>query len=283
MVLNEEMKPCADELPRVSVIIPAYQAEKSLRRCLASVCAQQGAELEIWVVDDGSRDGTWAVLQELAAADPRIHGIHQENQGVSAARNAALDRCTGDFVRFVDADDELPEDAIAPLAQRMLRDQSDLLIGGFIEKVAMIQHRRNLANRGDTLDKNDYLTFWAKNANSFFCGVLWNKLFRRDLIERQQLRFESGLTYGEDFLFVCRYLQGAQRISFVQEAVYHYIRNPSSMTYRQVADSVLHPVRNMKIKGRLYRGLCELFRSHNAYEQHRFQLWLYWLRLTLTE
>ncbi len=269
--------------PLISIIIPAYRAEKRLGSCLETVCAQTWNNLEIIVVNDGSPDGTGKLADTWARKDPRIRVLHKENGGVSSARNAALDVAAGEWVRFVDADDQLPPDSIEKLYRRVTRENSDLVIAGYEHQVGDICRTFNLAHRDDTLSCDEYLVFLNRYAHSFFCGVLWNKLFRRDLIEKGPVRFESGMGFGEDFLFVCGYLKYAQRVSFSTDTVYRYIRHPHSMTFSQAMDSVRHPIRNLKVKWRLYQGMKELYRSRGAYEQYRRKLWLYMFRFTLNQ
>ena len=119
--------------PLVSVIVPVYNGEKFLRPCLMSILRQDMEDMEILVVDDGSRDGTWPLLEEIAREDERIRPIHQENGGVSSARNAALDVCRGTYIRFVDADDVLPPDSMTTLLEGMQAQGSDLVIAAYTE------------------------------------------------------------------------------------------------------------------------------------------------------
>lgn len=269
--------------PLISVIIPAYNAEKRLNTCLESVCRQSWDKLEIIVIDDGSTDGTLGIAREWEKKDPRIRVAHQENSGVSAARNWGLDNCRGEWVRFVDADDLLPEDSIKNLYIRAEEGNSDLVMGGYEHCVGDFSQVRNLANRDDTISCDEYLVFLNKYATSFFCGVLWNKLFRRELIERQKVRFRSGLSYGEDFYFVCEYLKEAKRVSFTTAVVYRYVRHPHSLTVSQSMDSVIHPIRNLKVKWRLYLALKSLYQHRGKYEEYRKVLWKYMVRFTLNQ
>lgn len=271
------------EEPLISVIIPAYRVEKRLDSCLETVCGQTWKNLEIIVVNDGSPDGTGAVADAWARKDPRIRVLHQENGGVASARNRALEEASGEWVRFVDADDQLPPDSMEKLYRRVIRERSDLVIAGYEHQVGDLHHAFNLAHRDDTVSCDDYLAFLNHYANSFFCGVLWNKLFRRDLIEREPVRFEGGLGFGEDFLFVCGYLKQARRISFSTDTVYRYIRHPDSMTFSQTLDSIKHPIVNLKAKWRLYQGMKDLYQARGVYEKYKRTLWLYMFRVTLNQ
>ena len=113
------------EEPLISVIIPAYRVEKRLDSCLETVCAQTWKNLEIIVVNDGSPDGTGAVADAWARKDARIRVIHQDNEGVASARNRALEEASGEWIRFVDADDQLPPDSMEKLYARVIRERSE--------------------------------------------------------------------------------------------------------------------------------------------------------------
>ena len=268
----------------VSVIIPAYNSGSRLDRSVGSVTAQTWDELEIFIVDDGSTDDTFEQAQAWAERDPRVRVIHQKNAGVSAARNAALAKCTGRYVRFVDSDDEMPRGSVERMVERMERDGSDMALAYYEEVVIGGRtHLRFLTRRNDTVSWREYLDFLDPHSNSFSCGVLWNKLFRRELIEAQNVRFVSGLKYGEDFVFVCDYLGAAAGVSFMDSVEYRYIRRLGSLTFGQAADCLIHPVQNIRTKLRLYGALKELYVKRNVYGGHKRTLWRFLFRVTLTK
>ena len=272
-----------ENIPLVSVVIPAWNAEKTLRATLESVCRQTWESLEILVVDDGSADGTWALLQSLAAGDSRIRPIHQENRGVSAARNAALPLCTGKYTRFVDSDDLLPPDSIELLVRRAEDAQADLVIAGYRSSLSGGSRVHALIREDREMELREFLGWMHPRANTLYVGVLWNKLFRTDNIQESGARFTGNLTYGEDFLFVMNYLTRVRRVSFTGAPVYSYIRHPNSMTFRQTLDSVRHPIANCRVKGVLYRGMCDTYRAAGLYDAYRRRLRMYLLRIALNE
>ena len=269
--------------PLISVVIPAYNAEKRLDRCLKSVCGQDWEALQILVIDDGSRDGTVEKAKAWARQDARVEIIHQSNMGVARARNNGLDHCRGEWIRFVDADDELPPGSLRIQMNRVTQNSSDLLLSGYEHHVGDVVRVCNLASRDETISCDEYLLYHKRYGHSFFCGVLWNKLFRRELIERGGIRFRDGLTFGEDFTFVCEYLAQAERITFSTDVVFRYIRHPGSLTFSQAMDSVVHPIRNAKVKFSLYRSLKTLFQERGMYERYGRGLWLYLFRFTLNQ
>lgn len=268
--------------PAVSVVIPVYNGEKVVEACLRSVLAQDVAEMEIVVVDDGSTDGTWSVLQRLAQEDPRIRPVHQANGGVSEARNRALQECRGEYIRFVDADDVLPAGSMKTLLAIARKNGSDLVIAGYTEVVGPVRTPRCLCKCEETMPCNDILPHHNVWANSFYYGVLWNKLFRREIIEKRQVRFISGLNWGEDFAFVCRYMAGVNLVSYTQALVYDYQRNATGMTVKQFFDCARHPLTNCRMKGQLFQELKNLYVQRGVYSKYRWTLWLYLFRVTLS-
>ena len=266
--------------PVVSVVIPVYNGAKVIEACVASVLAQDVEGMEVIIVDDGSTDGTWPLLEKMAAADGRIRPLRQKNGGVSNARNTALEHCRGEYIRFVDADDVLPPGSMRALLEKARENGSDLVIAGYTEVMGPMRSPRCLRKCEDTMPCNDILGHMNVWANSFYYGVLWNKLFRREIIEKQQVRFISGLNWGEDFAFVCRYLAGAEVISFTTTLVYDYLRNPGGMTMKQIAGCVQHPLASCRVKGQLYRELKTLYIRRGVYGKYRWTLWLYLIRIT---
>ena len=272
-----------DSHPLVSVVIPAYNAEKTLARTLESVLRQTLDSLQVIVVDDGSRDRTPEITREFALKDPRVTGISIESAGVSAARNRGIELCGGKYIRFVDADDTLPPDSMEKMVSRAEKDCADLVVGGFTMYVGEIGRRSNLEDREDTLENSEVLRRLCPRSNSFFYGVLWNKLFSREIVRSRGIRFVDGLTWAEDFCFVMDYLRHAETVAYLKESLYDYRRQPGSMTIRQVLDCVVHPFRNIRMKGVLYSHLKGLYVARGQYPLYRRRLWLYLFRVTLNQ
>ena len=118
-------------MSKVSIIIPVYNGEKSITRCLDSVLAQDHKDIEVIVIDDGSKDGSFKVISEYAKKDKRIIPVHKENSGVSATRNVGLSMATGDYIQFIDVDDWLPFDSTKLLVRSMEEEDADMVIADF--------------------------------------------------------------------------------------------------------------------------------------------------------
>ena len=121
-------------MEKVSVIVPVYNGENSIKRCADSILNQDYPDLELILIDDGSRDRSWEIMQAIAAADPRVKAIHQENGGVSSARNRALAEASGTYVQFADVDDWLPMDATKLLVREIKARSADLAVGDFFSR-----------------------------------------------------------------------------------------------------------------------------------------------------
>ena len=266
----------------VSVIIPAYNASATIEKALDSVIRQSYKNLEIIIVDDGSTDRTLEIVSNRSVTEPRLKIISQNNRGVSSARNAALSVCKGDFIRFVDADDTLPPDSVEQMVKRAAEDHADLVIGGYKEYVERLSVMKNLENRNDTVDFESILPSLTRHANSYFYGVLWNKLFSGKLVRQFSVCFDSSLWWGEDFAFVMSYLKHADHIAFMQTSVYEYRRSSSSTSFRQVLDCFVHPLGNIKIKRKLYGYLKGLYQERSVYESYKNVLWHYLFRVGLS-
>lgn len=220
----------------VSVIVPAYNVEKFLKKCVSSIINQTYKNLEIILVDDGSPDRSGALCDRFAAKDSRIVVLHKKNGGVSTARNAGIEAATGEYICFVDSDDWLPVNAIEILVGKILTDHSDFCVGE-AELVGI--------SRSVLMHKLPNAYYEKSNAYELlaFDEMLrtpWAKLFRTEVIARNNLRFLSEVAYGEDTIFVWNYLCCCDRMSIIDLPAYCYSQlnsnNASSKYYHQLAD-----------------------------------------------
>lgn len=220
--------------PLISVIIPVYNVEKYLRRCLDSICGQTYRNLEILCVNDGSTDGSAAILEEYAAGDSRIKIFTQENAGQAAARNAALQQATGEWVTGVDADDYLDADTIESSCA-CISDAVDIISFG-IQIVwdgvpAELHVEKFYAPRGK---KGAY-----PMSSELLLDMPWefcSKLWRRSLLTQQKAHFPHGLRY-EDWFFFFAYTPVARGIYFMDTQKYYYVRRGNSTMSQAYAKS----------------------------------------------
>ncbi len=267
----------------VSVVIPVYNAQATVARCLDSVLAQTYDDWEILAVNDGSADDSLDILRRYAQRDARVRVMDQPNGGVAAARNRGLGEATGDWVQFVDSDDTLLPDAMERMVRAMETNQSDLAIAPYVEIMGGKRHTRALMRWEGTLDQRSLLHHFSLNPNSFFYAALWNKLYRRHLIEKHGLRFDGDLPWGEDFDFNTRYYRHVRGVSVLREPVYEYARSAGGLAMASVRLSVARPAYSVRLKIRLYRSYVDLYREAGLYDAYRHVLPQYLFRVTLNK
>ena len=190
-------------MPVISVIVPVYNAEKYLRECLDSIVNQTYKNIEIILVDDGSTDGSGAICDEYADKDVRIKVYHIPNGGVSNARNLGIDNANGEYLMFVDSDDEVSRDCIEKLYCAIEYKEQDLVIGNFCdvyENRKIIQHE-NLSIIGNLQD--DYA-----NIRILLQGP-WGKLYRSEILKKNKIRFRVDISLTEDQIFNYDFLKKA--------------------------------------------------------------------------
>ena len=213
----------------VSVIVPVYNAENTIARCMESILDQEYDLLEVVAVDDGSKDLSAQILDGYAENDQRVRVIHQKNAGVSAARNAALEAVKGEYIRFLDADDWIPEDSIKLLVRAMEEDDSDLVVGEFYRVVGENLSRKGSIREPKALTREAYSSKMMDSPADLYYGVLWNKLYKRSIIEEKKLRMDPKLDFCEDFVFNLEYILHCKTITPLQVPVYYYVKTEGSL------------------------------------------------------
>lgn len=206
----------------ISVVIPVYNTEDYIEHCVRSVLSQTYADLQVILVDDGSTDGSGAIVD--AIDDPRVKVIHQENGGLSAARNTGLDHADGELVCFVDGDDFIEPDMLEILYGTMDRTGADIVQCGYIPDDGTL----GAFDRGDgavkVFDRDDAMLRLVRN--DVFEQVVWNKIYKKEVIGR--LRFHVG-KFHEDEFFSWRAFYGAKKIAAVNTICYHYVQRAGSI------------------------------------------------------
>ena len=213
----------------ISIIVPVYNVAPYLDKCLESLCAQTYRNLDIILVDDGSNDKSGEICDIWQAKDPRIRVIHQQNAGVSCARNAGLEICTGDLISFVDSDDWLELQMFEMLVSCLTESGADAAMCGFVDYP-----------HGAPVEKGVFPTppcdftgtvYQMMRRNGYFTS-LWAKLFRRDLVFRAggPVRFDPALAFGEDEVWLLEVLRHCERTAFLPEALYYWRAREGSVT-----------------------------------------------------
>ena len=257
--------------PYVSIIVPVYNAESYLERCIGSVLAQEYKNFELILVDDGSRDTSAAICDKYAAQDERVRVIHKENSGVSDSRNLALEQARGDYLQFLDADDWLTPEATKLFVQCAEKSGCDMVIADFYRVAG-----ENLSHKGDIekeglLTREEFANFMMENPADFYYGVLWNKFYRRELVERQKLRMDPAISWCEDFIFNLEYIRHCKTIYALQVPVYYYVKTKGSLVNSQGA-SINNTIRMKLNVFEYYHQFYKELYDEESYDTIRFQV-----------
>lgn len=206
-------------MPKISVIVPVYNTEKYLHRCIDSILAQTFTDFEVLLIDDGSTDSSGTICDEYAAKDSRVRVFHKANGGVSSARNLGLDNAKGEWISFVDADDWVENNWLEILLEIISKDD-DLKIVRFgyfcnegdLEHKIVSEQDHILVEKEDFLEQNDVIGYYA---------MLWNSLFKYDIIG-DKVRFDTTLNWSEDFIFSYECYLLATKMYISSIPLYHY-------------------------------------------------------------
>lgn len=219
----------AQESPLISVIVPVYRVERELSRCVESLLVQSYTRLEILLIDDGSPDGSGALCDRYAAKDNRVRAHHQANAGVSSARNTGIELAAGEFLCFVDSDDEVEPDYIQAFVEG-LEEEVDLVFQGICEirngKATRKVPPRQLFGSGELTEGISVI-----NRQSMF-GYVCNKLYRRSIIMEQGLRFRRDISLSEDRIFALEYMLHVRKMQLVDTCAYNYYLQTTGQTMR---------------------------------------------------
>lgn len=246
----------------VSVILPVYNKIKYLPTTLPSLLSQTYREFELIAVDDGSTDGSGDFLDRLAKTDSRVKVIHQPNAGVSAARNAALDRASGDYVVFADADDTVCPDWLEVLAKEAETSGADIVVCGFFSTDSNGKALDTVLppEEGNITGKEFLGNFYAHQSNHGLPGFGHGKIVRRDLIEKNNIRFTPGLKLAEDLDFFVRLYDKAETVRTVRYAGYNYLQGAENSTGGSSAYRV-----DYLSQVKIWLGIVSILTAHGEY------------------
>lgn len=242
-------------MPKVSVIVPVYNAEKYLQECMDSILRQTLTDLEVILVDDGSADSSPAICDRYAEQDARVQVIHQVNAGLSGARNCGLKTATGEFVAFVDSDDFIDENMYSAMVTVAEEKNAPLVIcsGFYYSDVHKnrISHEQNTKIQSKSSAEFVSNWLWTSNEATVLFTVVWNKIYRREFFA-EDLRF-GDLRIHEDEEFSTRLYLKDFRVAFVDEAFYYYRANQQSITYKNFSKNNLCMLDILLKRSRIYR------------------------------
>lgn len=248
----------------ISILMPVYNSQEYLKNTVQDVINQSYKEWELILVDDGSKDNSKNICIELQKIDNRIRFINKENTGVSDTRNIALDNAKGKYIAFIDSDDSVHKDYLKILLSSIEKSKGQLAVCGFKERKSstngQIEELSRVFYPKEVIAMKDMKDLIMDFGNSGLLNPLWNKLYSREIIEENNIRFKEDIETGEDFIFNLQYFRIIKKICFSKKELYYYIRrNNNSITYQYID--------NMYEKGLEIHSLLEAFlKDMNFYD-----------------
>ncbi|MGN8848978.1 glycosyltransferase family 2 protein [Bariatricus sp. HCP28S3_C2] len=257
--------------PTVSIIVPVYNAEATISRCIESIINQEYRDFELLLIDDGSTDSSGTICDRYAAEDSRIRLIHKENTGVSETRNMALDLACGTYLQFLDSDDWITPNATRLFVEEAERYHCDMVISDFYRVVG-----KRVAHKGDidddcVLTQEEFSAHMLQNPADFYYGVLWNKLYRHDIVEKYHLRMNPEISWCEDFMFNLEYIRHAEVFYALQVPVYYYVKTKGSLASQGMSISKTIKMKLMVFE--YYNNFYKHVLDEEDYEKNRLQVY----------
>lgn len=257
----------------VSIIIPIYNTEKYLRKCLESVVNQTLEEIEIICVNDGSTDGSLAILQEYAAKEDRIKIVQKKNGGLVSARKAGVQAATGEYIGYVDSDDYIEPHMYEKLYRIAQEHQTDMVTCGYFLEGNYTTVHFDTVEAGLYADVamdvlRDNMIYRMDKKETGLRGALWCKLFKRELLESIQLDVPESISIAEDKVCLLHYLLHCDSVFVLKEALYHWCIHGESMSHKA-------NLNYLACVNEVYKYLVSLYQHENFTEQMRTQAEIY--------
>ena len=258
--------------PLVSIIVPVYNGEKTIERCLRSIQNQSYSNIEVLVVNDGSSDHTDRIIKKYAQRDSRFRYIEKENSGVSDRRNVAMEQAKGDYFQFVDGDDWLVKQATEEFVNTALTFGCDMVISDFYRVCGRRIYTKGHIDAGPVITRMKYAEYMMEAPANFYYGVLWNKFFRADIIRTFALKCSLQLDWCEDFQFNLEYLQYVGKVGVIRKPLYYYVKTKGSLVDTQV--NFQQSIRTKRILFDHYR---DLYKAIDLYEENKLRIQMFYL------
>ena len=249
---------------KVSIIVPIFNVERYIHKCIKSLMLQDHQNIEIILVDDGSPDQSGEIIDELGKKDNRIKVVHKTNGGVSTARNIGLSLSTGDYIMFVDGDDWVEKDYVSYFIK---------LVSEYELPIGMNKFNYYTDDTIETKDSN-YIVSAEKVIEWLYSGemfvAVWNKIFSREFIMEYHLQFDETIWYGEGMLFNIECLQHVEKVAIGEKPVYHQINNPDSAMRRFNLESNLCGIRSLEKQKQIWKKKTKTIEKEWMYHRYRF-------------
>ena len=248
---------------KISVIVPIYNAELYISRCVESILQQTYSNLQIILIDDGSNDRSGEICDRYVKLDGRIEVYHTANRGLVAARKLGISHSEGEYIGFVDADDYVEEDMFESLLKAACESNADFVHTGYIEETE--KEKREVLDFEDELlalpsikKREDVLIGYVLQAGRgrHISNGIWSKLFKRELISKCYLYLSDEQQLGEDLLCLCLCILESERIQLTKCALYHYVVQKNSLCHLDAVDYIIE-------KTKLNYNIIKILQDYN--------------------
>ncbi len=257
--------------PLVSIIVPIYNAEKNLDRCIESILNQTYREFELLLLDDGSRDSSGEICDKYAALDQRIRVIHKENSGVSDTRNQGIAIARGEYLQFLDSDDWITPDATSLFVRAAVESKCDMVIADFYRVIGERVSSKGAIDDDGVMDRRTYAENMMQNPADFYYGVLWNKFYKRSIIDKYQLKMDSTVSWCEDFMFNLEYIRHIDTVYVLNVPVYYYVKTKGSLVSQ--SSSMKNVIQMKRSVFAYYNNFYKDVFGEVDYEKRRMQVY----------
>ncbi len=260
----------------VSVIIPVYNQEKVIERCINSVLNQTYKELQVIVINDGSTDNTEKLLMPYLNRDPRLEIYHADNKGVSAARNYGLSLVKGEYIQFVDGDDYVSETLVEDMVTALETVHADMGVCNYYKLMGKWTVPNRALDRPGVYPAKDYLVRTIKDPGHHYYGVTWNKIYRTQIIRNYKIQFDVGVTLGEDFIFNLDYWSKCSIVRVISEKNYYYNRtNQTSLSFCR-SPELQDCLKEYDNRKKIFAHYIEIMRQIDQLETSYQDIYFYW-------
>ena len=254
------------ENKKVSIIVPVYNVELYIEDCLNSLLNQTYSNYEIILINDGSTDNSIEICSKYS--NKKIKIFNQNNKGVSIARNVGISLATGQYIMFVDADDMVSKNYIENLITSIEETNTDMVVCGYTKEKTELVHKKNSQEiKGEIINANTMLENMMEN--NLQEGYLWNKIFKKSIINDNSLEFKEGVNVWEDLYFVIEYLSKSNKIFTINEKLYYYrTREGSAVNRKETATDLVGKIKilelimknyNLIINSKNYYGIKRMY------------------------
>lgn len=252
--------------PLISVVVPVYNVESYIEKCIQSILGQTYNNIQIILIDDGSTDNSGKICDKYARIDHRIEVIHQNNKGLVAARMKGLEIARGEYTGFVDGDDYIEDNMYEKLLSYLIESNVDFVHTGYWKNEYKL-----LSFKEDIVDINEKTDYYIRNycldveSQTIMTPSLWSKLYKTPLIKKCYSKVPEAQSYGEDLICLCACILESKRVALKKEAFYHYTVRENSLSNNKNNDLLI-------AEYRLYKCLLDLITEYGYYNQLKYIL-----------